>query len=238
MITKEHIEAQRKLFSQAICIGENFAIKVLNVRNRHFGILDGITVPDRIMVDIDPQYVFGDGTHATTQMVTEEMERHTTQGARVLDIGCGTGIQSIISLLLGAGQAESVDIDLSAVKATEYNAILNNVGDRLTARVANLTEGASGTYDLVVANILADPIIELVDALPDFVHENTIVILSGVKEDRDADVTRAIRKNFTISEKEIRDGWVCYVVIPGASDNGDYEISDAEALDIILGGDV
>lgn len=211
MITHEMIEAQRLLFSKPILIGEEIAVKLLTVRNRHFGILDGVTVPGRIMVDINPGFVFGNGIHATTQMVTEAIEKHITEGARVLDIGCGTGIQSIIALLLGAGQAESVDIDPAAVKATEHNASLNSVADKLTARVANLTEGASGTYDLIVANILADPVIELVQNLHEFTHEGTTIILSGIKDSRENDVLEAA-KDFEVTERHSRDGWVCLVL--------------------------
>lgn len=222
------IEAQREFYSHPILLGERIAVKVLTVRNRHFGILDGVIVPGKTMVDIDPGYVFGDGTHATTQMVTEKIEKHMKQGARVLDIGCGTGIQSIISVLLGAEQSECVDIDPSAITATEHNAKLNGIADKVKARVASLTEGASGSYDMIVANILADPVIELLQNLHEFVHENSTIILSGVKEDRDEDVTKVARKHFTITEKEARDGWVCYVLVPGASETEDEEATEED----------
>ncbi|EGC8431277.1 methyltransferase [Listeria monocytogenes] len=211
MITHEIIEAQRLLFSKPILIGEKIAVKLLTVRNRHFGILDGVTVPNRIMVDIDPKFVFGNGIHATTQMVTEAIEKHITEGARVLDIGCGTGIQSIISVLLGAEKVESVDIASEAVKTTEHNAKLNNVADRITARVGSLTEGASGSYDLIVANILADPIIELLGNLAEFTHEETTIVLSGIKDIRENDVLETA-KDFEVIERHIRDGWVCLVM--------------------------
>lgn len=211
MITHEMIEAQRLLFSKPILIGEKIAVKLLTVRNRHFGILDGVSVPGRIMVDIDPKFVFGNGIHATTQMVTEAIERHINEGARVLDVGCGTGIQSIISVLLGAEQVESVDIAPEAVKTTEHNAKLNNVADRITARVGNLTEGASGKYDLIVANILADPVIELVRNCKQLTHEKTTIILSGIKDNRENDVLEAA-KDLEIVERHSRDGWVCLVM--------------------------
>lgn len=211
MITKELIEAQRDLFGKPILIGEKIAVKLLTVRNRHFGILDGVTVPNRIMVDIDPKFVFGNGIHATTQMVTEAIEKHITEGARVLDVGCGTGIQSIISVLLGAEQVESVDIAPEAVKTTEHNAKLNNVADKLTAKVANLTEGAKGQYDLIVANILADPIKELLATLKHYTHKDTTIILSGIKDTREYEVFKAI-KDFRVIERQVRDGWVCFVL--------------------------
>lgn len=233
-MTRHEIEAQREFYSHPILLGESIAVKVLTVRNRHFGILDGVTVPGKIMVDIDPQFVFGDGVHATTQMVTEAIEKHLKQGARVLDIGCGTGIQSIISVLLGAEQSECVDIDPSAITATEHNAKLNGIADKVKARVASLTEGASGHYDMIVANILADPVIELLHNLHEFVHENSTIILSGIKEDRDEDVAKVARKHFTIIEKEIRDGWVCCVLVPGASETEeDVEAMEADYRDAL-----
>lgn len=213
MITHEMIEAQRELFSKPILIGEKIAVKLLTVRNRHFGILDGVTVPGRIMVDINPGFVFGNGIHSTTQMVAEAIEKHMKQGARVLDIGCGTGIQSIISVLLGAEHSESVDIDPSAITVTEHNAKLNGVDDKVTARVASLTEGASGRYDLIVANILADPVIELLKTIRDYTHEGTTIILSGIKDTREGDVLEAANE-FKVIERHIRDGWVCFVIQP------------------------
>lgn len=212
MITHEMVEAQRLLFSKPILMGKTIAVKLLTVRNRHFGIMDGVTVPGRIMVDIDPGFVFGNGIHATTQMVTEAIERHMNPGAKVLDIGCGTGIQSIISILLGAEQAESVDIDPAAVKVTEHNARLNGVAERLTARVGNLTYGTSGTYDLIVANILADPIKELLANLRRFTHDGTTVILSGIKDNREAEIAEVASKDFEIVERHERDNWICFVL--------------------------
>ncbi len=211
MITQKQIEAQRLLFSKPILIGEKIAVKLLTVRNRHFSILDGVSVPNRIMVDIDPKFVFGNGIHATTQMVTESIEKHINEGARVLDIGCGTGIQSIISVLLGAEKVESVDIAPEAVKTTEHNAKLNNVSDKITARVGSLTEGASGKYDLIVANILADPVIELLGDLSRLCKKKTTVVLSGIKDSREDDVLEAA-KDFEIIERHSRDGWVCLVM--------------------------
>lgn len=211
MITQKQVEAQRLLFSKPILMGEKIAVRLLTVRNRHFGILDGVSVPGRIMVDIDPKFVFGNGIHATTQMVTEAIEKYITEGARVLDIGCGTGIQSIIAVLLGAEQVESVDIAPEAVKATEHNAKLNNVADRITARVGNLAKGVIGQYDLIVANILADPVIQLLADLPRLCKRKTTVVLSGIKDDREKDVLEAA-KDLEVIERHIRDGWVCLVM--------------------------
>ena len=105
---KNHIEKQRLFFSKPILIGEKIAVKVLTVRNKHFGILDGVNIPGKIMVSIEPKYVFGDASHATTQMGIEAIERYIRPNGNVLDIGCGTGILAIVSLLLGADHADAI----------------------------------------------------------------------------------------------------------------------------------
>ena len=211
---KNHIEKQRLFFSNPILIGEKIAVKVLTVRNKHFGILDGVNIPGKIMVSIEPKYVFGDASHATTQMGIEAIERYIRPSNKILDIGCGTGILSIVSLLLGADHADAVDISENAVKAATENAELNGVADRFTCFQNDLTENLSGKYDLIVANILADPILRLLENLRDFIHDESVVILNGVIVSRDAEVTDAAVKNFDIIEKETRDNWVCYVLKP------------------------
>lgn len=214
MITNEMIKAQRELFSKPVLIGEKIAVKVLTVRNKHFGILDGVDIPGKVMISIEPKRVFGDGFHASTQMCVEAVERYIRPNGNVLDIGCGTGILSVVSLLLGADHVDAVDISENAVKAAIENAELNGVGDRFSCFRNDLTENLSGKYDLIVANILADPILRLLENLRDFTHDESVVILSGVNVFREAGITDAVVKNFDIIEKETRENWVCYVLRP------------------------
>ncbi len=213
MITREMIEAQRKLYSKPIVIGD-VAIKVLTVRNKHFGILDGVTIPGKTMVEIDPGYVFGDGTHPTTKMCVEQIQKHLKKGATVLDIGCGCGILSIVSLLLGAEHAKAVDIDQRCVAVAKGNAERNHVAQRFTASVGDLTENISGKFDMIAANILADPVLRLLDGLYKFTNKEATVILSGIHDHREAEVVEAACKSFEIIERNADENWVCLVLKP------------------------
>lgn len=211
MITPEMVEAQRELYSKPIIIGD-VAIKVLTVRNRHFGILDGVTIPSKTMVEIYPGFAFGDGTHPTTQMCLKAIQKHLKPGASMLDIGCGCGILSIVSLLLGVDHAHGVDIDPMCVEVAKGNAERNNVAQRFTASVGDLTGGISGKFDVITANILADPVIRLLDGLHTFVKEDSTVILSGIYENREAEVIEAAENHFTIIERQMEDNWLCLVL--------------------------
>lgn len=212
--SKAQIEAERELLSKPILLGEKFAVKALTSRNRHFGTLDGVTVPGRIMVDIEPGFSFGIGTHATTQMCVEGIEKHLHPGMSVLDIGCGCGILSIVSLLMGADHADGVDISPRAVETSIKNAELNRVSDRFSVHEGNLTEHIDGKYDVIVANILVDPIKELLKSLRKFAHDNTTVILSGIVDFRMAEVLKVAKKDFELIETHMRDNWVCLIFKP------------------------
>ena len=212
MITHEMIEAQRKLYSQPIVIGD-VAVKVLTVRNRHFGILDGVTVPGKTMVEIDPGFAFGDGTHPTTRMCLEQIQKHMRPGMTVLDVGCGCGILSVVALLLGADHAFAADIDPAAVEVAQKNAERNGVDGCFTAKAGDLAEWVRCRHDLIVANILADPILRLLGELPALVNKDTTIILSGIKDTREAEVLDAA-KAFTIVERNAEENWVCLVMKP------------------------
>ena len=214
---KETIHRERELLSKPILIGNKFAIKALTIRNRHFGTLDGVAIPGRTMVEIDPGVnSFGIGTHPTTAMCVEAIEEHLKPGSSVLDVGTGSGILSIVSLLLGADKADGVDLNVSAVYAARKNAELNGVSNRFNAMHGNLTDTVNGRYDLIVANLLADPIKELLPTLKNFTNPNSIVILSGIVDFREKEVMAAANANFDIVDRKIRDNWVCVVLKPKA----------------------
>ena len=210
-ISQKQIEAERELLSKPILIGEKIAVKALTVRNRHYKLLDGYDLPDKVVVNIDPHMSAGVGTHPTTQMCVEAIESYLKQGANVLDIGCGSGILSIISLLLGASRADGVDLESSAVNTAKKNAELNNVQDRFNAVQGNLLEKIAGQYDLVVANLLADPLIALGKDLKSFVHEDSTIILSGIIDFREEEVLAAMH-DFQVIERQERDNWICLVL--------------------------
>lgn len=211
---KKQIDAMRERFSKPIIVGDRIAIKVLTPRNKHFKLLDKYDLSDKIVVNIEPGISFGDGAHATTRLCIEMIEKYIQPNAKVLDVGCGSGILSIVSLLLGASHADGVDISGAAVDCARRNAELNNVSSRFTAINGNLTDSVTGQYDLIVANILTDPLKVLLGRLNNYTHNNTVVVLSGVVDFRNDEISEIMINDFDIIESLMLDNWVCYVMIP------------------------
>ena len=163
----------------------------------------------RVVLNLDPGLAFGTGTHETTRLCLTALERYIKQGGHVLDVGCGSGILAVASLLLGAGRAVGVDIDELAVKTAKENAALNQVEDRFEAICGDLTEKVSGTYDVVFANIVADAVILLSKDIAGFLKDDAVYIMSGIIDTRVQDVTQALKGRFTIIEKLEENGWYC-----------------------------
>ena len=163
----------------------------------------------RIVINLDPGLAFGTGTHETTSLCLGVLEKVVTENSTVLDVGCGSGILAIASLLLGAKKAVGVDIDGLAVKTAKENAELNNVSDRFTAIEGNFTEKVTGKYDIVVANIVADAIMFLSEGVKEFMKENSIYIMSGIIDTRADEVIESVSKNFEITDKLFLNGWYC-----------------------------
>lgn len=165
----------------------------------------------RVVLNIDPGLAFGTGNHETTKLCLKEIEKHLKQGDTVLDVGCGSGILAIASLLLGAKSAVGVDIDEVAVKTADENAKLNKVSDNFTAVVGDLTEKISGKYNLIVANIVADAIICLSKGVREFMNPDTVYIMSGIIDTRGDEVYEALSEDFNVIERIEDNGWVCLV---------------------------
>ena len=165
----------------------------------------------RVVLNIDPGLAFGTVNHETTRLCLEAVERYLKEGDTVLDVGCGSGILAIASLLLGAGSAVGVDIDETAVKTAKENAEINNVADRFTAITGDLTEKVTGKYNLIVANIVADAIMFLSKGVKEFMTPDTVYIMSGIIDTRADEVISAISPDFEIIEKYEDKGWVCLV---------------------------
>ena len=155
----------------------------------------------RIVFIINPGMSFGTGSHHTTKMCIEELETAVTQGCDMLDLGCGSGILAIISVLLGAKSAYAVDIDPNAVNIAYQNAEKNGVSrDIFTAEAGNLLSDEalrgrilSKKYDVVTANIVADVIIDLAPLAYNAVRIGGVFIASGIIEDRIDDVKAALQ---------------------------------------------
>jgi ribosomal protein L11 methyltransferase len=165
----------------------------------------------RVVINLDPGLAFGTGTHETTRLCLNVLEKEVKANTTLLDVGCGSGILAIAALLLGAEKAVGVDIDELAVKTAEENAALNNVSERFTPIHGNFTEKVSGKYDIVVANIVADAIMFLSEGVKEFMKEESIYIMSGIIDTRADEVIDSVSKNFNIIEKYTLNGWYCLV---------------------------
>ncbi len=168
--------------------------------------------PDgRIVMNLEPGLAFGTGTHETTRLCLEVLEKYVRPGDRMLDVGCGSGILSVAGLLLGAQSAVGIDIDEMAVKASKENAALNNVQDRYTGIRGNLADEVSGCYDIITANIVADAIIMLSGDIEKHMDENTVYIMSGIIDTRLEDVLSALPESLAVKETHEDKGWICLV---------------------------
>jgi len=162
----------------------------------------------RAVLHLEPGLAFGTGTHETTRLCMELLEKYVEEKDTVLDMGCGSGILSVAALLLGAESAVGVDIDPLAVKTAIENAEINSVGDKFEGICGNLTEKVTGKYNVVLANIVADIVILLSKDAPNFMYEDTIYIMSGIIDTREEDVLAAISDTFEIIERREEKGWV------------------------------
>lgn len=166
----------------------------------------------RTVIHLEPGLAFGTGTHETTRLCLELLEQYVTPDSKVLDVGCGSGILSVASLLLGAKLAVGVDIDEMAVKTAVENAKINNVEDRFNSICGSLTDKVSGKYNIVVANIVADIIITLTSDVKNYMEKDTIYIMSGIIDTRLADVKAVLVNDFDIITQKEEKGWVALAV--------------------------
>lgn len=167
---------------------------------------------DRVTLRMDPGMAFGTGTHETTSLCLAELDRLVQGGERVLDIGTGSGILAIAALKLGAAEAEGVDIAPMCVRTAGENAALNGVQRHFKVLVGDLSDKASGQYDLITANIVAAAIVSLVPAVPALLKEKGVFIASGIIDTRKEEVTAAVKAaGLTIREVREKNGWVALV---------------------------
>lgn len=164
---------------------------------------------ERKVINIDPGMAFGTGNHETTRLCLTCLEQYVKKGDKVLDVGCGSGILSIASVLLDADSAFGVDIDPTAVRTADENAQMNNVSDKCRFVAGNLTDKVSGIYDVVVANIVADAIIMLSKDVRSFMNDKSVYIMSGIIDSRKDEVLSAIDKDFEVINTFEEAGWVC-----------------------------
>jgi ribosomal protein L11 methyltransferase len=148
-----------------------------------------IKTDNEVVIELDPGMAFGTGTHETTKMCGQLLEKYVKIDNKVIDVGCGTGILSIIAVKLGAKHIEAVDVDEIAVRVTKENCELNGVNDYINAFTGKLNDiNKNEKVDIVVANIIANVIIDISKLMNNFLKPNGILITSGIIKERKSEV--------------------------------------------------
>jgi len=178
--------------------------------------------PQDMPVLVDPGLAFGTGTHPSTQLCLELLEENLRAGMTVIDLGCGSGILGLAALRLGAGLVLALDTDPQAIRATQDNARLNQVGANLRTHLGSLADLLQGTVQpgrapLVVANILAATLARMLgEGLPRVLEPGGRLILSGILREQSADVEAALEASgMTLVEHRAREDWVALAATHG-----------------------
>ncbi|MEI7613487.1 MAG: 50S ribosomal protein L11 methyltransferase [Betaproteobacteria bacterium] len=161
--------------------------------------------PTAIVLVLDPGMAFGTGSHPTTRLCLEWLERNVAEGNSILDYGCGSGILAIAAAKLGAREVLGVDIDLQAVTAAINNAEKNDV----SARFVDSSQEIKGQFDIVVANILSNPLKALAPAICSHVRPGGRLALSGILSEQAEEMIEIYAPHLPLSVADTRDGWVC-----------------------------
>lgn len=179
-----------------------------------------------ITVTLNPGMAFGTGTHETTSMCIEALQDIVFEGDEVLDIGCGSGILSVTALLCGANRADATDIDRNAVNVAYENAELNGVKDRLHATEDNILSAespirtAGKKYNVVIANIVADVIIDICGFVKTLIKPYGCFVASGIISERLDDVVKAMNDNgLCVAAIHEKRGWNCIIANPDTEDS-------------------
>lgn len=164
------------------------------------------------IIDIDPGMAFGTGTHETTRMCINAIEKYMNKGDSLIDIGCGSGILSIAAAHLGAEKVIAVDLDKLAVKVSKENVDLNGFSNTIDVRYGDLTDVIDEKADVIVANIIADIIAKLSENIADFMKDGGYFISSGIINDKkDFVISKLKENNFDIIEENNDGEWNCIV---------------------------
>ena len=163
------------------------------------------SIPGTVSLILDPGLAFGSGTHPTTALCLEWLAEHDVAGKTVIDFGCGSGILAVAAILLGAKEAHAIDIDPQALTATQDNAQKNNVASKIKTYLPE--EFTHFAADLVLANILAKPLIELSDSISALVRPQGQLVLSGILKEQASSVSNIYENQFTVNAAVIQGDW-------------------------------
>ena len=170
---------------------------------------------DRAVIHLEPGLAFGSGTHDTTRLCLETLEKYASPGKTMLDIGCGSGILSVCALLLGVDSAVGVDIDALAVKTAIENGKINGFKEpQYKVLQGSMTDKVEGKFDIICANIVADIVILLCKDIKSFLKNGGVFITSGIILPREQDVLDAFEENgIEVIERHESGGWLCFEVM-------------------------
>lgn len=163
--------------------------------------------PDAVNLLLDPGLAFGTGTHPTTSLCLQWLDAQQLQGKTLIDFGCGSGILAIAGLLLGAQHAVGTDIDIQALEASRDNARRNQIADERFDLY--LPEQMPDTpADVLVANILAGPLVSLAPRLASLVKPGGLLALSGILAEQTDEILQAYRADFELDPVADQEGWI------------------------------
>lgn len=170
----------------------------------------------RTVIRLDPGMAFGTGTHETTALCLAALDELVQGGERMLDIGTGSGILAIAALKLGAAAAEGVDIDPMCVRTATENAALNGVSERFKVLIGDLSDKATGRYDIITANIVANAILHLAPCVPSLLAPGAVFIASGIIDTRKDEVLAGLAAaGLQVAEVREQNGWVAILCRAG-----------------------
>jgi ribosomal protein L11 methyltransferase len=173
--------------------------------------IDYENTENRVIVRMDPGMAFGSGTHETTALCAEFIEKYITKGVRALDVGTGSGILAILASKLGAAEVDALDIDANAAKVAIENCEQNGVNN-VRCLQSDLIRKASGKYDFISANIVADIIIRMAENVGDYLKDDGLLVVSGIIERQAEQVLSTFEgKGFKLVDKMDKNDWNAFV---------------------------
>jgi len=169
---------------------------------------------DGIVIELDPGLAFGTGKHETTKMCLEFVEKYIEKGIKAYDIGCGSGILALAAAKLGAAEVLGIDMDGDAVKAAKENVKKNNEEKTCIIKQGDLLKDLDEPADLLIANIIFDVVLSLLETAAPFVKKSGLFIASGILEEKTKEMTDAVDESeyFDLLESKTENGWTAMVL--------------------------
>jgi len=168
--------------------------------------------PGQLVITIDPKMSFGTGEHQTTKLMLKLIEEYLKPGMKVLDVGSGTAVLSIAAVKLGAAKAVAIDNDELCFENGNENCRLNNVADKIQLRIGEIKEVEENGFDLILANIQKNILINIPGDIKSRLKNDGLVILSGLLEDDETDIKKHFNKTgLSFLKKEKMDEWIAVV---------------------------